>query len=87
MKIFLLPGLFVLSTNLLGLVVAFIVGLPINALIQNMLQLLTAGILACLLLSCVSYLCAAQVEDWKLNPKGNTGAFLKLKIFTSLLSN
>ncbi|XP_056010272.1 delta(14)-sterol reductase LBR-like [Ostrea edulis] len=68
-----LNGLFVLSTNLLGLVVAFIVGLPINALIQNMLQLLTAGILACLLLSCVSYLCAAQVEDWKLNPKGNTG--------------
>ena len=59
--------------NLLSLVVAFFLGFPIDALIKNMLQILTVGVLACILLSCALYHLASYAEDWRLNPKGNTG--------------
>ncbi|XP_062570420.1 delta(14)-sterol reductase LBR-like [Saccostrea cucullata] len=68
-----LNALFVLDMNLLGLIVAFFIGLPINTLIKNMLHMLTFGILACLLLSCILYFRAGYVEDWKLNPNAKTG--------------
>lgn len=70
---FFLAALFALDVNLLGLIVAFFLGFPINVVINSMLQLLTAGILTCLVLSSVLYHLADYVEDWRLNPRGNTG--------------
>lgn len=70
---FFLAALFALDVNLLGLIVAFLLGFPINVVINSMLQLLTAGILTCLVLSSVLYHLADYVEDWRLNPRGNTG--------------
>ncbi|XP_022322283.2 delta(14)-sterol reductase TM7SF2-like isoform X1 [Crassostrea virginica] len=71
--IYRLNALFALDMNLLSLVVAFFLGFPIDALIKNMLQILTVGVLACILLSCALYHLASYAEDWRLNPKGNTG--------------